>query len=62
MFWIALLGLSLSWFLIKLGFLSAKVGILTVVIKVLLVVLFVGSIAAMILWLCRKIPTSAPKQ
>lgn len=62
MFWIALLGLSLSWFLIKLGFLSAKVGILTLVIKVLLIVFVIGSIVAMILWLSKKTSVPADKQ
>lgn len=62
MFWIALLGLSLSWLLTKLGFMSATVGILTLVIKVLLIVLVLGSITAMILWLRSKTSGSANKQ
>lgn len=62
MFWIALLGLSLSWMLAKLGFLSATVGILTLVVKVLLTVLVLGSIAAMILWLRRKSSDPTDKQ
>ena len=62
MFWIALLGMSLSWFLVKLGFLSAKVGILTLVIKVLLIILVIGSVIAMILWLGKKTSISENKQ
>lgn len=62
MFWIALLGLSLSWFLVKLGFLSAKVGLLTALVKVLLIVFFIGSIVALILWLCIKTSDPVDKQ
>ncbi|HRK40403.1 MAG TPA: hypothetical protein PK347_18660, partial [Burkholderiaceae bacterium] len=45
MFWIAFLGLSFSWMLIKLGFLSATVGILAFVVKLLLFVIVAGLIA-----------------
>lgn len=62
MFWIAFLGLALSWLLAKLGFLSATVGILTLVIKVLLIVLVIGGITTMILWLRRRPSDLADKQ
>lgn len=55
MFWIALLGLTLSWLLTKLGFLSATVAVLTLApSKVLLIVLVIGVITAMVLWFRRK--------
>ena len=54
MFWIALLGLTLSWLLTKLGFLSATVAVLTLALKVLLIVLVIGVITAMVLWFRRK--------
>ena len=62
MFWIALLGLTLSWLLTKLGFLSATVGVLTLVIKAMLIVLFIGVIATMILWVRRRTSGRAEKQ
>jgi flagellar motor component MotA len=46
MFWIALLGLSLAWMMIKLGFLSATASMLMFVVKVLLFVILVGFIMA----------------
>jgi flagellar motor component MotA len=46
MLWIAILGIALSWMMIKLGFLSATASMLVVVIKLLLFVIFVGLIAA----------------
>ena len=54
MFWIALLGLTLSWLLTKLGFLSATVGVLTLALKVLLIVLVIGAITTTMLWFRRK--------
>ena len=54
MFWIALLRLTLSWLLTKLGFLSATVAVLTLALKVLLIVLVIGVITAMVLWFRRK--------
>jgi hypothetical protein len=62
MFWIALLGLSLSWMLAKLGFLSATVGIMSMVIKLLLIAILVGSIAAVWFWFRRKMSSAAAKQ
>ena len=62
MFWIALLGLTLSWLLTKLGFLSATVGVLTLLIKAMLIVLFIGVIATMILWFRRRTSGRAEKQ
>lgn len=54
MFWIALLGLTLSWLLTKLGFLSATVAVLTLALKVLLIVLVIGAITTTMLWFRRK--------
>lgn len=62
MFWIALLGLSFSWMLIKLGFLSATVGILTTAVKLLLIAILVGSIAAVWFWYRKKISASADRR
>lgn len=45
MFWIATLGFSLSWMMIKLGFLSATASILMFVVKLLIFVIFIGLIA-----------------
>ncbi|MGV0960493.1 MAG: hypothetical protein ACOYB1_11720 [Limnohabitans sp.] len=45
MFWIAILGLALSWMMIKLGFLSATASILAFVVKLLLFVILAGVIA-----------------
>jgi hypothetical protein len=61
MFWIALLGLSFSWMLIKLGFLSATAGILAFVVKLLLFVIVAGLIAVAWFWL-RKNSTGTPSQ
>ena len=54
MFWIALLGLSFSWMLIKLGILSATAGILAFVVKLLLSVIVAGLIGAGWFWLSKK--------
>lgn len=62
MFWIALLGLSFSWMLIKLGSLSATVGILAIVAKMLLIAILVGSLAAVWVWFRGKNPGSADKR
>jgi hypothetical protein len=62
MFWIALLGLTLSWLLIKMGFLSATVGVLTLVIKAMLIVLLIGVIMTMILCFRRRTSGRAEKQ
>lgn len=59
MFWIALLGLSFSWMLIKLGFLSATAGILAFVVKLLLFVIVVVLIGAVWFWLSKKSTDSA---
>lgn len=59
MFWIALLGLSFSWMLIKLGFLSATAGILAFVVKLLLFVIVAGLIGAVWLLLSKKSTDSA---
>lgn len=55
MFWIAVLGLSMSWALTKFGALSATVGILTLAIKLLLIAFIVSFIAAVFFWLRKKI-------
>lgn len=62
MFWIATLGLSFSWLLIKFGILSASVGILTMVIKLLVIAILVGSIAAAWFWPRKKTSGPADKQ
>lgn len=54
MFWIAFLGLSFSWMLIKLGVLSATAGILAFAVKLLLFVIVAGLIAAAWFWLRKK--------
>lgn len=59
MFWIAFLGLALSWMLIKLGFLSATAGILAFVVKLLLFAIFAGLIAGVWFWLRKKSTGSA---
>jgi hypothetical protein len=61
MFWIALLGLTLSWLLTKLGFLSATVGVLTLVIKFMVIVLLIGALTAVILWLRKKTSSHVKK-
>ena len=59
MFWIAFLGLTFSWMLIKLGFLSATAGILVFVVKLLLFVIAVGLITAAWFWLRSKSTNSS---
>lgn len=55
MFWIALLGMSLSWVLIKLGFLSATVGVMSTVIKLLLIAILIGATGGTLFWCRNKI-------
>lgn len=44
MFWIAILGLALSWMMIQLGILSATASLLMLVVKLLLFVILAGLI------------------
>lgn len=59
MFWIAILVFSMSWMLIKLGFLSATAGVLMFVIKLLVFVIIVGLIAIAWSWIRGKAGGSA---
>ena len=62
MFWIGFFGLTLTWLLTKLGFLSATVGILTMVIKLLIAAIVLGSIAAAWYFLRSKVTAAADKK
>ena len=59
MFWIAILVFSMSWMLIKLGFLSATAGVLIFGIKLLVLMIIAGLIAIVWLWTRGKAGGSA---
>lgn len=61
MFWIAILGLSFSSMLIKLGHVSATASILTFVVKLLIFGIFVGLLTAAWFWYRKKNADAADK-
>jgi hypothetical protein len=54
MFWMAVLGLSFSAMLIKLGVLSATASVMTLVVKALLLIIFAGLVGGFLAWIQRK--------
>jgi len=55
MFWIAALGATLSWMLIKLGVMSATVGFLSLALKLLLVLV----VGAVLVWSWTRLRSKA---
>jgi hypothetical protein len=54
MFWIAVLGLALSWMLVKLGVMSATAGFLTIALKLALALMIIGGLIGAWAWFRRK--------
>ncbi len=54
MFWIATIGLALSWMLIKLGIMSATASFLTIALKLALTLMVIGFLISAWVWFRRK--------
>ena len=54
MFWITVMGLALSWMLIKLGMLSATANFLMMGLKMALALLVIGGVIGVWAWLRRR--------
>lgn len=54
MFWITVLGLGLSWMLVKLGAMSATASFLMLALKLLLVLTVIGGLIGVWAWFRHK--------
>ncbi len=54
MFWIAFLGLSLSWMLVRLGVMSTTVNFLMMGLKLMLVLMVIGGVIGAWAWFRRR--------